>query len=416
MLLTLRLIYESLIFAIGALRENLLRTILSLLGVTVGIFAIISVLALVDTLEKSIKTSFSFLGSDVIYVAKWPWLFVDDYPWWKYVNRPNPSYEEYKALEKRMTLSTAISISAVRGNLTAKYKSNSVGGMSVIGVSFYHDKVSDVRIEEGRYFSIQEVEGGSNVAIIGAVLAADLFGSENPIGKTIKVKEKVLRIIAVMKKQGASLLDTPSADNLCLVPFNFFMRNLANKRRVNPTIAVKGSPETDIGLLELENELRGAMRGTRGIKPKQEDSFALNRPEMLSNFIDGLISVLKKAGWFISAFSLLVGGFGIANIMFVSVKERTNLIGIQKSLGAKNFFILFQFLFEAMFLSAIGGVSGILCASLLTFLSIEGFEIVLKTSHIIQGLVISSIIGILAGIIPAYVASRLDPVIAIRSK
>lgn len=416
MLLTLRLIYESLIFAIGALKENLLRTILSLLGVTVGIFAIISVLALVDTLEKSIKTSFSFLGSDVIYVAKWPWLFVDDYPWWKYVNRPTPNYEEYKSLEKRMTLSTAISISAVRGNLTAKYKSNSVGGMSVIGVSFYHDKVSDVRIEEGRYFSMQEVEGGSNVAIIGAVLAEDLFGSENPIGKTIKVKEKVLRIIAVMKKQGASLLDTPSADNLCLVPFNFFMRNLANKRRVNPTIAVKGSPETDIGLLELENELRGAMRGTRGIKPKQEDSFALNRPEMLSNFIDGLISVLKKAGWFISAFSLLVGGFGIANIMFVSVKERTNLIGIQKSLGAKNFFILFQFLFEAMFLSAIGGVSGILCASLLTFLSTEGFEIVLKTSHIIQGLVISSIIGILAGIIPAYVASRLDPVIAIRSK
>jgi putative ABC transport system permease protein len=416
MLLTIRLIYESLVFALGALKENLLRTILSLLGVTVGIFAIVSVLAMVDTLEKSIKTSFSFLGSDVIYVAKWPWLFVDDYPWWKYINRPSPSYEEYKSLEKRMTLSSAISISAVRGNLTAKYKNNSVGGMSVIGVSFYHDKVSDVRIEYGRYFSIQEVEGGANVAIIGAVLAQDLFGGEDPIGKTIKVKEKVLRIIAVMKRQGASLLDTPSADNLCLIPYNFFMRNLANKRRVNPTIAVKGSPEEDIGLLELENELRGTMRATRGIKPKQEDSFSLNRPEMLSNLIDNLIDVLKKAGWFISAFSLLVGGFGIANIMFVSVKERTNLIGIQKSLGAKNFFILFQFLFEAMFLSAIGGVSGLLGASLLTFLSTEGFEITIKASHIIQGLTISSIIGVLAGIIPAYVASRLDPVDAIRSK
>jgi putative ABC transport system permease protein len=416
MLLTARLIYESIIFALGALKENLLRTVLSLLGVTVGIFAIISVLALVDTLEKSIKTSFNFLGSDVIYVAKWPWLFVDDYPWWKYINRPNPSYEEYKSLEKRLTLQSAVSISAVRGNLTAKYKSNSVGGMSVIGVSYQHDKVSDVRIEYGRYFSLQEVEGGANVAIIGAVLAEDLFAGENPIGKEIKVKEKVLRIIAVMKKQGANLMDTPSADNLCLIPFNYFMRNLANKKRVNPTIAVKGNPETDEGLLELENELKGTMRGVRGLKPKQEDSFALNRPEMLSSFIDSLIGQLNIAGWFISGFSLLVGGFGIANIMFVSVKERTNLIGIQKSLGAKNFFILAQFLFEAIFLSAIGGIAGLLCASLLTFLSTDGFEIALKTSHIIQGLTISSFIGVLAGIIPAYVASRLDPVDAIRSK
>jgi putative ABC transport system permease protein len=356
------------------------------------------------------------LGSDVIYVAKWPWLFVDDYPWWKYINRPNPSYEEYKSLEKRLTLQSAVSISAVRGNLTAKYKSNSVGGMSVIGVSYQHDKVSDVRIEYGRYFSLQEVEGGANVAIIGAVLAEDLFAGENPIGKEIKVKEKVLRIIAVMKKQGANLMDTPSADNLCLIPFNYFMRNLANKKRVNPTIAVKGNPETDEGLLELENELKGTMRGVRGLKPKQEDSFALNRPEMLSSFIDSLIGQLNIAGWFISGFSLLVGGFGIANIMFVSVKERTNLIGIQKSLGAKNFFILAQFLFEAIFLSAIGGIAGLLCASLLTFLSTDGFEIALKTSHIIQGLTISSFIGVLAGIIPAYVASRLDPVDAIRSK
>ncbi len=416
MFLTFRLIYESLLFALGALRENLLRTILSLLGVTVGIFAIISVLTLVDSLEKSIKTSFNFLGSDVIYVAKWPWLFVDDYPWWKYVNRPVPNYEEYKALEKRMTLATAISISAVRGNLTAKYKNSSIGGVNVIGVSYYHDKVSDVRIETGRYFSIQESEGGANVALIGAVLAEDLFGNENPIGKEIKIKNKVIRIIAVMKKQGANLLDSPSADNLCIVPYNFFMKTLANRKRVNPTIALKGNPETDEGLLELENELTGMMRGIRGLKPKQEDSFALNRPEMLSNFIDGLIKTLTIAGWFISFFSLLVGGFGIANIMFVSVKERTNLIGIQKSLGAKNFFILFQFLFEAIFLSGIGGIAGLLLVSGITFFSTEGFEIVLKFSHIVKGLLIASAIGILAGIIPAIVASRLDPVIAIRSK
>jgi len=416
MLLTLRLIYESLLFALGALRENILRTILSLLGVTVGIFAIIGVLAMVDTLEKSIKASFNFLGSDVIYVAKWPWLFVDDYPWWKYVNRPTPKYDEYKALEKRLTASTALSISAVRGNLTAKYANSSVSGISVIGVSYYHDKVSDVRIETGRYFSMQECEGGANVALIGAVLAEDLFGTENPIGKEIKIKNKVVRIIAVMKKQGASLLDTPSSDNLCITPYSYFIKVFSNKRRLNPTIAVKGDPSTDAGLELLEADLRESMRGVRGLKPLQEDNFSLNRPEMLSNFIDNLIGILTKAGWFISFFSLLVGGFGIANIMFVSVKERTNLIGIQKSLGAKNYFILFQFLFEAIFLSGIGGVAGLLLVSMLTFLSTDSFEIVINMSHIGKGLLISTLIGILSGIMPAISAANLDPVEAIRSK
>jgi putative ABC transport system permease protein len=174
--------------------------------------------------------------------------------------------------------------------------------------------------------------------------------------------------------------------------------------------------DNDDGMMLLENEARGLLRAYRGLKPREEDNFALNRPEAFAALLDSIITVMTSAGWFISIFSMLVGGFGIANIMFVSVKERTNLIGIQKSLGAKNFFILFQFLYEAVLLCIIGGIAGLLLVSLLSLLSTESFEISLSIGRITLGLVLASIIGIISGIVPAVVAARMDPVVAIRSK
>jgi putative ABC transport system permease protein len=414
----LKQIYESLLFALGALKENLLRTILSLLGVTVGIFAIIGVLTLVDTLNDSIKNSLSFIGNKVIYVDVFPWTFgKGEYPWWKYIKRPNPTYEEYKVLEKNLTQASAVSVFAVRGGLNVKYKNSSAKGIVMQGISYAHNKVADLRIEEGRYFTEQETESGRNVILIGATLAKDLFGSVNPIGETIKINNIPFNVIAVLKKQGDNLLGAPSTDNICIAPFKSMQKMFISTRRkgVRPQIALKGF-ESDTGLQELEYEAKGVLRAYRGLKPLEEDNFALNRPEALFDFIDGIIVTLKIGGWLIGSFSMLVGCFGIANIMFVSVKERTNLIGIQKSLGAKNYFILFQFLFEAIFLSVIGGLAGLLLVSMLSFLSTDTFVIKLTTLNIIIGLGVSSIIGVLAGIIPAISASRLDPVIAIRSK
>ncbi len=416
MVLFARLFKESLLFAIGALRENLLRTILSLLGVTVGIFAIIAVLTLVDTLEKSIKNSLSFLGSEVIYVEKWPWLFQNGYPWWKYVNRPYPNYEEFEYLQKTVTWAKAVSIFDVKGGAVVKYKNNSLGDADIMGASYSHNQVADFEIDKGRYFSPQEAEKGRNVAVIGLNIANDLFKGSEPIGKIIKIKGIKFQVIGLLEKKGENLLDAPSNDDITIIPFKSMMKIYASKRRgIRPVVAVKGIKE-DKGLIEVENEVRGLLRGYRGLRPTEDDSFAMNRPEAFASVIDGIIGVLTIAGWCIGSFSILVGGFGIANIMFVSVKERTNLIGIQKSLGAKNYFILLQFLFEAIFLSFLGGATGLLLVNLLSFFSTETFVITLSLENIMLGMGVSLLIGVLSGMIPAFSASRMDPVIAIRSK
>ncbi|MCS7018237.1 MAG: ABC transporter permease [Cytophagales bacterium] len=418
MWLTLKLIYQSFLFALGALRENLLRTILSLLGITVGIFAIIGVLTMVDAIEKGIRQSLAFMGDKVIYVDVFPWNFTNrDYPWWKYFQRPNPTYNEFKFLERNLTEASAVAVFAVRTGNTVKFKNNSLTGVNILGVSQQYNQASKVDIEQGRYFTPQENERGRNVVILGYTVAKELFGNIDPIGQQISLRGNKFNVIGVMKRQGSTLLNTPSTDNVCMIPYTAMTKMFSTGRRrgVRPQIMLKGY-EHDAGLVMLENEARGLLRAYRGLKPREEDNFALNRPEAFAALLDSIIAVMTSAGWFISIFSMLVGGFGIANIMFVSVKERTNLIGIQKSLGAKNFFILFQFLYEAILLCIIGGIAGLVLVSLLSLFSTESFEISLSIGRVILGLLLASVIGILSGIVPAIVAARLDPVVAIRSK
>ncbi len=416
MLLFLKLVFESIRFAISALRENLLRTILSLLGVTVGIFSIISVLTVVDTLNTSIQRSLSFLGDKVVYVQKWPWGFGGgEYQWWKYMKRPQPTLNEFKFLKERLTWAEAVSVFDVRGGLTAKYQSNSLGSVNAMGITYEHNRIAELDIAQGRYFTPQEAERGANVAIIGHTIAQEVFKGADPVGKTMKLGGFKFMIIGVFARQGENLFPTPSNDDVCMMPYPSLAKMFASSSRgLNPNICLKGRPD-DPNLTELEGEARGLMRAQRRLKPKQEDNFALNRSDAAAEFIQTVIGVLKVAGWCIGSFAILVGGFGIANIMFVSVKERTNLIGIQKSLGAKNYFILLQFLFEAIFLSLIGGMAGLGLVSLLSFLSTDTFIIILTPANILIGLGVSSVIGVLSGIIPAIIASRLDPVVAIRS-
>ncbi|GAA3935546.1 ABC transporter permease [Hymenobacter algoricola] len=419
-MLALRLTLESFRFAWEALKSNLLRTILSLLGVTVGIFAIIAVFAVVDSLEANVRQSMSFVGDKVIYVGKWPWAFGGDYPWWKYFNRPVPSVREFRALQRNLGPNNkGVAIFAAVGGSTLKNGSNSVADCALQGVSFDFRQVSDVPITEGRYFTAQEIEASRNVAIIGATVAESLFPYGSALGQEFKARGRKFVVIGVMQKEGKKILDTPSNDTNCLIPFGMFTKmfalNTGGMTGVTPTIAIKGRDE-DPGLLDLEYELKGVMRNIRGLKPREEDNFALNRPEMMADAITKLFSIIGVAGAVIGSFAMLVGGFGIANIMFVSVKERTNVIGIQKSLGAKNYFILFQFLFEAIFLCLIGGAVGILLVFVITLIPQDAMPLALSAGNITLGLTVSVVIGVLAGIIPAVLASNLDPVIAIRSK
>jgi putative ABC transport system permease protein len=417
-MLTFRLILESFRFAWGALKGNILRTTLSLLGVTVGIFAIIAVFTFVDSLEKNIKDSLSFLGSGVVYFDKWPFPGNEPYPWWNYLRRPNPSYNEYKFMQAKLKKSSSIAIFCNRGNQNIKRGTFSIGQIDLVGGSPGYDELFEVNIERGRYFTPDELDG-RGVAILGYEVAVALFpNKENPIGELIKVKDQNFRVVGVVKQEGQSFLGRTTNDYNVIVPYQTFRRlyqtGTGRWNELESTIGVKGQ-DSDVGLVELESEIRGTMRVRRGLKPSEKDSFAVNRPEAFMNMISGIFDVFGIAGWIIGGFSILVGGFGIANIMFVSVKERTSIIGLQKSLGAKNYFILFQFLFEAVFLSLIGGLGGLLLVYLLTFIPFGSLDVQLSMRNIVLGIGVSSAIGIISGIVPAAVAARLDPVDAIRS-
>jgi putative ABC transport system permease protein len=421
MIVVLKQIKESFWFAWNALRSNILRTVLSLLGVTIGIFAIISVLTIVDSLERNIRDSLDFLGSDIIYVTKWEFLPDADgvYKWWEFMRRPNPSYYEYQILEENLRYAGAISIFADRGGHTLKNGSNSIENITLTGASYTYKDTKDLKIEKGRYFTPTETSAGRNVAIIGSKIAEGLFpGNPNPIGETMKVKNIKFVVIGVLEFEGESFLGTPSTDEICIIPYGAFRKlyltGTGAIKELGSNISIKGYP-TDIGLIELENEITGLMRNLRGLKPKEKNNFALNRPEAIGKVLDGLFNVLNIAGWVIGGFSILIGGFGIANIMFVSVKERTSIIGLQKSLGAKNYFILFQFLFEAIFLSLIGGSAGLLLVYLITLIPMGNLEVTMSFANILIGLGVSSAIGTLSGIIPSARAANMDPVIALRS-
>lgn len=414
----LKLILESFKFAWDALRQNILRTTLSLLGVTIGIFAIIAVFTMVDSLERSIKESLSFLDASNLNIGRFPNDFGPNYPWWKYINRPFTNYEEYEFLKENLKNFEGISIFFTTST-TPKFQSSSSNDIRLMGISHGHkDVYSDFPDLQGRYFSETESNQGANVAIIGNRVHKELFQERNPIGKTIKIKGIKYTVIGYVTEQGGGLFEETSIDENIYIPYISFTKIYKPGTRqgdgLEPNLTVKGK-ESDIGLVELESEIIGLLRTKRGIPPKKESNFAVNHQDAIMNIIGSTFDIIGIAGWAIGGFSILVGGFGIANIMFVSVRERTNIIGIQKSLGAKNFFILFQFLFEAVLLSLIGGGIGILLVYLLSFINLGSLELILSVSNVILGLGVAFTIGIISGIVPALVAARLDPVIAIRT-
>lgn len=414
-MIIIKLIWESFRFAIQALAANLTRTILSLLGVTIGIFAIIAVFTLVDSLENNIKSSFSFLGTNVIRVDRFPFSSgPQEYPWWRYFQRPPGTYGEYAFLKERLKNVESVTISA-SASAILQHGSNSYQGASLQGIVFDHNDVYDMPIDQGRFFTEQEINASRNVVLIGVKIARALFPNTSPLGKEIKIKGQKFRVVGIFEEEGEGLFDMPSKDEACLIPYGAFNKMFYIGRwGVEPTIAAKGLEE-DIGLVALENEMAGLLRAKRGLKPTTENNFALNKSEFVQNAIGSVFDVISIAGWVIGGFSILVGGFGIANIMFVSVKERTNIIGIQKSLGAKNYFILMQFLFEATFLSLIGGLAGIALVLLFTIVPLGSLEIFMSFKNIMLGVGLSSVIGIASGIVPATLAARMDPVEAIRT-
>ena len=414
----IRLIWESLLMAVQAVTVNRLRAMLSLLGITIGIFAIIAVFTIVDSLESNIRESVNSLGSDIIYVQKWPWAPPEgetEYPWWKYMNRPVPTYNEYEFLRDNSRAAQGVCfVSAVGRRM--EYGNNSVDGAYIFGVSDGFQELRAFELESGRYFTPMESNAGRNVVVIGNEIAKDLFQGADPIGKYVELLGRKVMVIGVIEKEGKGTFDAFILDEVAILPVSFYKGFIDIRSEMSgPEIWVKARRNVTVN--ELSYEVTQLLRSYRRIKPAEEDSFALNQTSIINNQLDQFFAVLKVAGFFIGIFSIIVGGFGIANIMFVSVKERTHIIGIQKALGAKKYFILFQFLFESVMLSLAGGVIGLLIvflgASVINLTS--DFSIYLTINNILLGIGISSSIGLISGIFPAWQGARMDPVVAINT-
>ncbi|CAD0004079.1 ABC transporter permease [Flavobacterium chungangense] len=413
MLLYLRLLKESLSFAINALRNNKLRTLLSLLGVTIGIFSIIAVLAAVDSLDRKISKDLSSLDKNTIYLMKYNF-GPSEIPQWKREQFPNVKYDEYIALKNSLNNTDQVGYQLFVNRESLKYDSKTVADVNMIPSSFEMVDIDGLSFDKGRFYNESESNSGTPVIVLGYDIANGLFGESDPVGKNIRLYGQRFTVIGVMTKQGAGFFGD-SNDTSVYFPANFLRRMYGDSDAMTPVIVLK--PVKGIDMDAYKAEVAQKLRAIRGMKAGEMDNFFINVLSGFTDFIDGILGQMNVVGWIISGFSLLVGGFGIANIMFVSVKERTNLIGIQKSLGAKNRFILFQFLFEAIILSVIGGIIGLLMvwgiALILT--KVLDFEFVLSFGNIILGTTLAALIGLISGILPAISAANLDPVEAIRT-
>jgi putative ABC transport system permease protein len=411
------ILQESFYFSIKSLRTNLLRTLLSTLAIIIGIFTIISILTFISSLDRSVRNSVASLGGDVIFVQKWPWIFENDYPWWKFVNRPQVSYEEAMLLQRKLENAEAVSIVAGIYGRTLSSKKEHVRNASLNAISHDYRSVYSFNIDQGRYFTAYENKIGAPKIILGRTLAEKLFKEKNPIGQRVKILDHKFDVIGVLEKKGEGSVEFEDTDNAAFIPFNF-VRYLYGSYLKNLDMTIKIKAKNGVDIVELEEDTRGVMRRIRRLQPGDDDDFALNRASFINDKLGDIFRSLRIMGWIIAAFSILVGGFGTANIMFVSVKERTFLIGIEKALGSPRYFILAQFLGEAIFLCLLGGLIGLILVYVLILIANsvqDDILLVLSLKNIIIGIGLSSFIGIIAGVIPAYQASRLDPINAIRN-
>ncbi len=413
---TLEIVWTTLKLAIQELAKNKLRTFLSLFGVTIGIFCIIGVLSTVNSLEKNIQDGIKSLGTNTIYIDKWDYQGGAEYPWWKYVNRPSPKLTEMKLIKEKISAK----ISAVFSFTTQsfiQYDNDKLDGINYHGITDEFEKIQPVEIAYGRYLNQMDFDFGTPNIVIGYENAEMLFGkAEKAVGKEVGLRNKKAIVIGVIKKQGKSFIDGWQFDKSIVLSYKFMKQMLFNERWNNPKIIIAG-PE-GMSSDALKDELKGAMRSIRRLGPTEEDDFALNAISDFSKNTSQLFGSVNLGGWLIGLLSLIVGAFGIANIMFVTVKERTPIIGLKKAIGAKRGTILMEFLLESALICIIGGLIGILLVVILAQLLSSAFNFPIFVSTQILGLAIfiCIAIGMLAGIIPAMIASKMDPVVAIRSK
>ena len=413
MFIIFQVIFESIRQAYQQLVGHKLRTFLSLLGITIGIWCVISILSAISSLEFNIRNSLETLGDDVVYVSRFSWRENPRENWFKMLRRPNPDYDDFQDIVRRVKTYQSAAYGYSMGGRSIEYRSTDISRVGIVGVTYDYGKIFSFEFDKGRYFSRAEYNTGKNLVVLGAVTAEKLFGKNiDPIGKRVKISGRKFTVIGVLKKEGKDLINPMDFDEAAILPFGAakFLANLIK----GGTIVVKA--DENVSLDQLKDNITAVIRSSRRLRPAEEDNFSLNTLSIVTNVFDVIFGSMNMAGWMIGGFSLIVGMFSVANIMFVSVKERTSMIGVKKALGAKQYMILLEFLIESIILCSIGGAIGLamVYGSAVLATNISGFEFFLSTQNMIVGTAVAIITGVLAGFIPALRASQLDPVVAMR--
>ncbi len=413
----IKIIYESIVQALQQLNANKMRSFLSLLGISIGIFCIIAVKSAVDSLKQNIEKSFEKLGNDVLYIDKRPWNEPPHLNWWKYMKRPEPDFADYEVLKDRLRGADYASLSIIVPSRTIKFHSSHVEGAYMAGVTYDYGDLYNLTFEKGRYFTPFEYQSGANRVILGIEVAQRLFQAVEPIGKEIRIMGRKFQVVGVLEKEGESLFSPFRYDEAVIISYNALKKlvNVKSRYTWGTLLTVKASE--GVSLEDLRGEVTGVLRAHRKLKPREDDNFAINEMSIFTTLMQPVFRVLNIAGIIIGGFALVVGMISVANIMFVSVKERTNIIGIKKALGARKGVILLEFLIESIILCMIGGLVGLLIVfGVLEIIArTSSFEMFLSFDNVVIAVIVAVIVGIISGIIPALQAARMDPVDAIRS-
>jgi len=402
---------ESFQIAFGAIRANKGRGALTALGIIIGIVAVILTMTAANGLQNRFRQSFSALGADVIYVSRMPWVVMNDF--FQYRNRPPLQVREADELVHRLR-GRAIVNPNTFGQRDIKYRSETMEGVVVVGTTEKYIMVSDAQPESGRFLMPLDVDKNRYVCVIGTDVSDGLFGDANPINKRLKIGRSTFRVVGVMEKRGGGFLGGPNFDRRIFIPITAFIKAFGGSRgRQNVDVAVKAPSKEAMD--DLEFEVIGEMRKIRKLRPTEDENFSINKLDTLMGAFNSVLGVILLVGLLVTSISLFVGGVGVMNIMFVSVTERTREIGIRKAIGAKRHSILLQFLFESCAICLLGGVIGILLASVLTaVINATLMPANVSLPIVVIAVLVSVVVGVLSGLVPAYRAAKLNPIDALR--
>lgn len=402
--------WEGLLIALRAIRTQKLRSILTTLGIIIGILAVTLMATVVNGIENDFENEISEIGVDVLYVEKWPWVSGPGFKWWEYINRPRITADLADVINQKARMVTA-AVPTTRTSRTVVFAGQTLSSIPIQGVGASYPEVQPVDIEYGYFFTEFDARSARQVAVIGNEVAKNLFPVQDPLGKVISVGGHRVQVIGVMERKGSSADSPGSFDNDVIMPFSAFQKLFGTRWR-DVSIQVKAAP--DVAVADVKDEITGVLRVARKLDARAENDFEINEQETLRAQVEPIKTTIYAIGIGLTALALLVGGIGVMNIMFVSVKERTREIGIRKAVGARRSTILMQFLIEAIIVCLVGGLIGILLSLGFVALIQMVLPATLDFDIVLIAFGICMAIGTLFGIAPAWTGANAEPIEALR--